>query len=1100
LHFCNFRFPINARKIEKGNFLKTIVAYALFACLACDLAEAADKLAFGSPPTWVLPAKALPSGSDIGPSSGHLQFLLVDRQAHFAAEADEYYAANVVRIRSPEGLNGIGTLSLAWDPQTTQVTVHAVRILRGESVINVLANQDFTILRREKNLEFASLDGTLTATIQPADLRVGDTVEFSYTMRRSDPVFAGNSEILLGQLPNFPISQLRMHASWLTERNIQWKASESMVDALQEHRDHDLIDLTGEVRDVQPLVQPKGAPLRFRQLREVQFSSFRAWKDISKLLTPLYDKAATLEPGSAIKKEVDAIREASSNPVTQVEAALTLTEDKIRYVYLGMNSGNLVPATADATWTRRFGDCKAKTAILLAILRQLGIQAEPAVVSLARGDGLNEKIPMIEWFDHVLVKAKVGGRTVWLDGTRLGDRRLANLPDPAFRWALPLTAKGSDIIRVDARPLDQPSADVKVQIDASKGIFAPAPFHAEIVLQGDAALALNRTFANLGDADRERSLREGWKNQYNFIDVGSVATSFDGNSATYRSIVDGVAHMDWSSSYYETDGLGVGFEANLDRQPGPHVEAPYAVPFPVFSRVTEVVVLPHGGVGFTVDGEDINRTVGGVEYRRHAVIDKDRFTAESTTRALAPEFPYADAKSVESNLRQMSKQRLFIKEPASYAQTQADKEQVLSKTPATSGEFVTRGNQYMDDNSYDLAIADFDSAIALDRSNDMAFADRGMAEVHKGATEKGSKDLETAYSLNAKNPVVFRGRAILARKHGKMQAAIDSLTTSLTLDPDSAFAYWNRAEIYESIGEFDKALEDAAQAIKYQPDALPMYWLRAGILIRQKRVDEALAVAESEIAANPDNASAYAGAAGIFERANHHERAMPAVNRAVELQPTDSMYLWRERLRNAADLDARRADAEAAVKYKPQSTEARSRLAFVQYLSHRYQDELDTLDTLDKDPTEGHLYVVWRAIAHMKSGQSDVAKRDLAEAISLATRGRDYDAICRQLAIANEELDTALQFCDKAIENSAGQAIYYADRGLVLLRMNRSGDAAAAFTEALGMDSANDAAQYGRGIAELRSGRTDAGKADLEAAEARNWYVARTFEDYGIRP
>jgi len=75
----------------------------------------------------------------------------------------------------------------------------------------------------------------------------------------------------------------------------------------------------------------------------------------------------------------------------------------VRYVLLAIDDGGYVPAPADTTWSRRFGDCKGKTVLLLALLRELGIDARPALVSVQGGDGLNERLPMVGAFDHVFV-------------------------------------------------------------------------------------------------------------------------------------------------------------------------------------------------------------------------------------------------------------------------------------------------------------------------------------------------------------------------------------------------------------------------------------------------------------------------------------------------------------------------------------------------------------------------------------------------------------------------------------------------------------------------------------------------------------------------
>src|SRR5690606_29861533 len=121
---------------------------------------------------------------------------------------------------------------------------------------------------------------------------------------------------------------------------------------------------------------------------------------------------------------------------------------------------------ADETWQRRFGDCKAKTAMLLALLRELKIEAEPVLVDINGGDGSELWLPRPDVFNHVVVRAKIDGETYWLDGTRLGDRYLDTLPSPIFRWALPVRASGSALEAVAPKALARPQAISVLDIDA----------------------------------------------------------------------------------------------------------------------------------------------------------------------------------------------------------------------------------------------------------------------------------------------------------------------------------------------------------------------------------------------------------------------------------------------------------------------------------------------------------------------------------------------------------------------------------------------------------------------------------------------------------
>src|SRR5579872_3606316 len=147
---------------------------------------AANNLQFGPPPSWVKPT-APPAKS--APTQAAVRILLVDQQVELTPKTISHYVENVIRIQTPQGMSDTGTITLVWNPDTDILTVHKVHILRGEKVIDVLGSgQTFTIARREANLDLATLDDTLTAILQPADMQVGDTLDVAYTLERTDPV------------------------------------------------------------------------------------------------------------------------------------------------------------------------------------------------------------------------------------------------------------------------------------------------------------------------------------------------------------------------------------------------------------------------------------------------------------------------------------------------------------------------------------------------------------------------------------------------------------------------------------------------------------------------------------------------------------------------------------------------------------------------------------------------------------------------------------------------------------------------------------------------------------------------------------------------
>jgi hypothetical protein len=267
----------------------------------------------------------------------------------------------------------------------------------------------------------------------------------------------------------------------------------------------DTLELTAT--DVQPLVPPKGAPGRFTIGRFAEASDFSSWADLADLMLPLYQTASAIPASGPLHDEVEKIRAGSADPNVRAAQALALVQDRVRYVALLMGQGGYVPATAEQTWSRRFGDCKAKTALLLGILRSLGIQAEPVLVQTKLGDMIADRLPMIALFNHVLVRAHIAGKDYWLDGTRTGDTSLETIEIPDFGWGLPLI-KQAQLVHLVPRPLQRPSYEQLVDIDASGGVYADAPITIEEVYRGDTAVALNALYSAASSDQRDQAAHE----------------------------------------------------------------------------------------------------------------------------------------------------------------------------------------------------------------------------------------------------------------------------------------------------------------------------------------------------------------------------------------------------------------------------------------------------------------------------------------------------------------------------------------------------------------------------------------------------------------
>jgi hypothetical protein len=690
---------------------------------AAQAARAADQPIYAPPAAWVkpLPIPKAVTAAEAGPT----KTLLFSDQTRLSAEVDEYAYEVATQALSPQGLANLGNLQLTWDPATETLVIHHLRILRGGQSIDLLAGgRKFAVIQRETNLDQAMLDGRLTATFQPEGLQVGDVLDLAYTLQQRDPALKGYSTHYASLRHAGVAGRVYFRTLWPSALPVHWKVTEGLKPPVTA-TSGGMTEVTVDEHDVETPKAPVGAPARFSDLGSIAFSQYRDWAEFSGLFAPLYDKAAVLKAGSPLKAEAAKIAAASHDPKARALAALRLTQDQVRYVFLGMNDGGLVPADADLTWSRRFGDCKGKTVLLVALLRELGIDAEPALVSTSGGDGMDAHLPAAGWFDHAIVRARIAGKTYWLDGTRSGDRNLDSLIVPAWSWGLPLAAGGVALEKLAPAPLAEPNDENFVTIDASAGVTLPAKTRMSGVYRGETAVAIRATLASTPRADYERALRESMSKRNSWFDVDTVDIREETTSDAVRITFEGKGKLDWTQfsdgTFYHVPGTAFGGQV-ARRQPGPNSDAPYAVNFPTYDHYNWRIVLP-SGPRYTVGGPTVDRTVAGLALKRTARIDAGVVSIDLSLRSVAPEYPASEADAAAQTWRDLGRSDVYIGiPPATTAPALATNvptitAKPLSRTPApVSGRAPARAPAPVSDPAKVAALAETALGVAADKA------------------------------------------------------------------------------------------------------------------------------------------------------------------------------------------------------------------------------------------------------------------------------------------------------------------------------------------------------------------------------------------------
>ena len=873
--------------------MQAFAAVALSAFTLATTAFAADAPLYGPEPAWVklIPIPALKP--DVPEPA--VQIRLWDEQLRYGPDGRDGFTELAFRIGSATALAAAGNVVQSWDPQTQTLTIHHVRVLRGDKVIDALADgRRLTVLRRETNLESAMLDGRLTATLQLEGLQVGDVVDVSATLHDAEPVLQGKSEGIAAMAHAGEAKRMYLRELWPQATPLRWWVSDDLAPPTIS-RSGGWSELVYDLKDASTPPAPNGAPIRFEIRGLVEVSQFAAWSEVSALMAPLYAKAAQIAPSSSLHEAVARIRASSPDPRARALAALQLVENQVRYLFIGLNSGAYIPAPAETTWSRRYGDCKAKTALLLAVLHDLGVQAQPVLVSTVLGDGLDRRLPTLSVFDHVMVRATIEGQTYWLDGTRLDDQSLDDERSANFHWVLPVQTAGA---RLAAQtPLDprDPLDERYVTLDASAGFDHPVDIHGERIYRGDTAGATHAQLQTLDTAEQDRKLRQLWSQDYVWANLERVSSTYDATHRTLHLFMDGAGPVSWfdegGTRYLDLADTSLGWNASFRREPGQNPDAPYTVAYPSRTETHLTVVLPRKGQGTSLsNGGDLDETVAGVDYHRVARISDGRLEVASSSHSIAQEFPASEAVSAQAELQRLNLHDVMLSYPVALDPAPA---MALSKTsptmPGDAADVAYSGENHLGEKNYDAAIADFTKAMRLAPGVSKYAYDRGVAHYDAHQDDLAAADFDAALKIDSHDSFALNARGVLKLAHHDAAAARGDFEAALPYAADRAAALYRMGRVYESAQDYPDAVSVYDRWLRENPGAKAKpavlnarCWARAEW---GQDLPAALADCDASLKLAPNNAAVLDSRALVELRLGRIEAAIADSTAALGLSP-----------------------------------------------------------------------------------------------------------------------------------------------------------------------------------------------------------------------
>lgn len=286
-------------------------------------------------------------------------------------------------LRTGESLDELGTLMLPSSPPDFSTRLEGVRIIKPDGA-QVLVNPHAYDERRtadNKEADDARAQGRPTGPLAPPflplpDVTAGCIIEAAWTVERrsstSIPEFSEQWHLA----ERYPVRLLNL--SITTPADARWTTFALNLPAANVVASPDTRTSTWAVID-QPAFEPRaGDPPSIRIAPWVGVSSLASWDAFAAWYQRIATGSGTTGPGIALL--ADEIAQAHPDRAGRLRAAYERVS-ALRYVAIELGVGAFRPRTPEQVWKQRYGDCKDKANLLVAVLEKLGIPAEFALVN-----------------------------------------------------------------------------------------------------------------------------------------------------------------------------------------------------------------------------------------------------------------------------------------------------------------------------------------------------------------------------------------------------------------------------------------------------------------------------------------------------------------------------------------------------------------------------------------------------------------------------------------------------------------------------------------------------------------------------------------------
>jgi len=371
-------------------------------------------------PHFSVPARELYQAASLVPAPENANIILFEDDERFSFDGAgrlTHVGHYIYKVLTSKGAEGWDSLSVGWDAWHEMRPVIRARVIGPDYTEHTFDPRAITEEPARGGDYKTYGNGKRLRAPLPA-IAPGVVVEEEYLERETEPFFAAGrvGRSFFGH-EDTPVA----HSSAVFEAptSLPLRIQTQLLPGVTPKR----IEANGQVTITYEIGSLDGIESRDPNLPpdevrfpEIDYSTGASWQALATEYSRIVDERAKSD---AVKSIVEGLAAGKTSIVEKQAAILDYVDREVRYTGIEFGEAAIVPHEPSETLALKYGDCKDKATLLVAMLRAAGIPAYVALLNAGSRLDVPADLPGMGLFDHaiVYVPGAAGKPGLWIDGT-----------------------------------------------------------------------------------------------------------------------------------------------------------------------------------------------------------------------------------------------------------------------------------------------------------------------------------------------------------------------------------------------------------------------------------------------------------------------------------------------------------------------------------------------------------------------------------------------------------------------------------------------------------------------------------------------------------